>query len=454
LAAQQKMEFARLTVLIVGACSALLPALSRAEERFEMRAGVSRDEVLTRTLRPFDGASSSGVSRDTLLGKVMCGYQGWFTCPGDGADRGWHHWNKNGAFEPGRCKIDLWPDTSEFDADERFDTKFVLADGQPAQVFSSLHPKTIDRHFRWMREYGLDGVFVQRFGVEVRHPHGLYHFNTVLDHCRTSANRHGRAYAVMYDLSGLGAGETQIIIDDWKQLVDRMRIGRDSNDRAYLHHSGKPMVVVWGIGFDDNRRYTLEECAALVDFLQNDPKYGGNTVMVGVPTYWRTLGDDCVDDQQVHEIIRSADLVSPWSVGRYDSVEAVERIARDVWGPDIEWCRANSVEFLPVVFPGFSWHNMFPKSPLNQIPRRRGQFLWKQYAELQKLGAPMIYQAMFDEVDEGTAIFKCTNDPPVGASKFIDYEGLPSDFYLRLVGNGGKLIRGEIPPTAEPPAAP
>ena len=46
----------------------------------------------------------------------------------------------------------------------------------------------------------------------------------------------------------------------------------------------------------------------------------------------------------------------------------------------------------------------------------------------------MVYQAMFDEVDEGTAIFKCTNDVPVGASKFADFEGLPSDFYLKLVG--------------------
>ena len=58
----------------------------------------------------------------------------------------------------------------------------------------------------------------------------------------------------------------------------------------------------------------------------------------------------------------------------------------------------------------------------------------------------MIYVAMFDEIDEGTAIFKCTNDVPVGAeSKFLTYDGLPSDFYLRLTGNGAKLLRGEIP---------
>ena len=58
----------------------------------------------------------------------------------------------------------------------------------------------------------------------------------------------------------------------------------------------------------------------------------------------------------------------------------------------------------------------------------------------------MLYVAMFDEVDEGTAIFKCTNDPPTcDGAAFLTYEGLPSDHYLKLVGDAGKLLRGELP---------
>jgi len=422
--------------------------------RFRMHPRVSRAEVVRRTLKPFTGEHRGGVDTTTLNGKVMCGYQGWFTCPGDGSGRGWYHWQKRGAFRPGSCTIDLWPDVSEFPAAERFATEFVLADGSPAEVYSPLVASSVHRHFQWMRDYGIDGVFVQRFGAEIRHVMGLYHFNTVLANCRAGANAQGRAWAVMYDLSGLGRDAAQVIIDDWKMLVDHMRIGRDAGDKSYLRHAGRPVVAVWGIGFNDNRKYTLDDCARIVDFLANDAEYGGNTVMLGLPTYWRTLRRDSVADKKLHQIVQAAHIVSPWMVGRFRTPRQVERVALDVWKPDIDWCRNHGKDYLPVVFPGFSWHNMNPQSPLDQIPRLGGRFLWKQFVELRRAGATMVYQAMFDEVDEATAIFKCTNKPPVGKSRFLDYAGLPSDHYLWLVGQGGRLIRGEINPTQMLPARP
>lgn len=123
------------------------------------------------------------------------------------------------------------------------------------------------------------------------------------------------------------------------------------------------------------------------------------------------------------------------------------RHAEQRWKPDIEWCTQHGKEYLPVVFPGFSWHNMKPGFPLDQIPRLQGRFQWAQYVQAKEVGAIMIYQAMFDEMDEGTAIFKCTNSPPVGESRFVIYEGLPSDHYLWLTGMGARLLRGEIEPT-------
>ena len=86
-----------------------------------------------------------------------------------------------------------------------------------------------------------------------------------------------------------------------------------------------------------------------------------------------------------------------------------------------------------------------------RFPRQGGKFLWRQFTELRQAGATMVYQAMFDELDEGTAIFKCTNSPPVGDSEFLNLDGLPSDHYLWLVGQGRKLIRGEMPVTEDLP---
>jgi hypothetical protein len=394
------------------------------------------------------------VDGSTLTGKVMCGYQGWFTAPGDGSGRGWRHYPARGQFKPGFCGIDLWPDVSELDQDEKYPTPFRHSDGRAASVFSSHNRQTVLRHLRWMEQYGIDGVFVQRFGVETIHPRDLRHCNTVLAHCREGANRAGRCYAVMYDLSLLPQGGVRHVIEDWKVLVDRMHLGRDEKDRAYLRHKGKPVVAVWGLGFNDGRRYTLAECERLVDFLKGDPRYGGCTVLVGVPTGWRTLDADSVNDPALHRLLGKADVISPWTVGRYRSLEGVAEHARRRWKSDLEWCRAKGLDYLPVVFPGFSWHNSHPDAPLDAIPRLKGRFLWKQFVEAKKAGATMLYQAMFDEMDEGTAIFKCTNDPPVGQSKFLTYEGLPSDHYLWLVGMGGRLLRGEIQASEEPPRRP
>lgn len=401
------------------------------------------EDVIAATMQPYDGPIARGVDVTTLAGKVVCGYQGWFNCEGDGAGLGWVHWGKGGGTPaPANIKVDLWPDVSELGPDERFDTALRGPDGKPAQVFSSHKKETVIRHFQWMREAGIDGVFVQRFAGGLRNPPHLRHKNTVLANCREGANRNGRGYAVMYDLTGLGSNRIGEVMEDWKRLRTNMRI---CDDAAYMHHRGKPVVTVWGVGFNDDRRYTLAECRQLVDFLKRD----GCTVMVGVPTWWRSLRHDAVADPALHDVIAAADIVSPWVVGRLRNTNDVARHAARELTPDLAWCAERRLDYMPVAFPGFSWHNMYGKA-LNDIPRQHGRFLWSQITAAKGAGATMLYIAMFDEVDEGTAIFKCTNTPPDG--NFVTYEGLPSDYYLRLAGAAAKMLRGELPADAPQPA--
>ena len=387
--------------------------------------------------------SRAVVPNTSLEGKVMCGYQGWFNTPGDGTSRGWHHWNP-ALPTPGNISVDLWPDVSELAPDERFDTGFKHADGKVAQVFSSAKRETVLRHFRWMRDYGLDGVWMQRFAGEVGNPAGRAHFNGVLDSARQGARNSGRVYGVMYDLSGLKTGDIEGVINDWKSLVDATHLTRDER---YIRTKGKPVVAVWGLGFFDGRDPLFEDGAKLIDFLQHDPVYGGNLVMIGVPYQWRTHDSPTVPHAKMEALALQADIISPWAVGTSNNLGDVSRQAGEFLSPDVEWCRAHGKDYLPVVYPGFSWSNLrHDQAPSNQIPRLKGQFLWTQFLEAKERGAKMIYVAMFDEVDEGTAIFKVTNDVPdgEGKSQFVGLEGLPSDFYLNMVGWGAKMMRGEI----------
>lgn len=409
---------------------------------------ITREAVLDATLIPYRGPTWRGVDTSTLAGKVMAGYQGWFNCEGDGAEQGWVHWTKGrGAPGAGNVKVDLWPDVSELAKEDRFDTALRLADGSPAQVFSSYRRATVLKHFEWMKTYGLDGVFVQRFAVSVRSPHGLQHNNTVLLNCREGAHVNGRAYALMYDLTGLREGQMDDVIEDFRLLRTRMKLGDAQTDKAYLKHRGKPLVAVWGIGFSDGRSYTLAECRKLIEFIKNDKDAGGAggcSVMIGVPTYWRELKNDAVNDKTLHEIIALADVVSPWMVGRLRNVRDVTNYYESTFKADLAWLSERKIDLLPVLYPGFSWHNMYGKQ-LDEIPRLKGEFLWSQFREATKAGATMGYVAMFDEVDEATAIFKCTNEVPVSDGvKFLTYEGLPSDYYLKLTGEAAKMIRGEV----------
>jgi len=386
---------------------------------------------------PEEGVPRGGGSQFTSYkGMIMCGYQGWFSCQTDGAGLGWKHYEKGGQFKPGFCTIDFWPDMSEMGDDEKYRTEFVHENRTWAYVFSSANQKTVKRHFKWMADYGIDGVFVQRFASTMRSDRHYKNLNNVMQNCLSGAEAYQRALAVMYDMSGRGSEVVDLIKTDWKMLVNSMQI---SSSSSYLYHNSKPLVGVWGAGFNDGRRYTLEDIEEIVTFLKED----SCSVLLGIPTYWRTLERDCISDPAFHELLKKVDIIHTWNVGRYGDLAGVEQ-HRAVIEEDIKWCKENNIEFVPTVFPGFSWHNLKPESPLNAIPRLKGEFMWKQFYSAMSVGSEMIYVAMFDEIDEGTAIFKCTNDPPNGASQFVDYEGLSTDFYLKLTGEATKMLRGEI----------
>jgi hypothetical protein len=413
-------------------------------------------EQIVGQLAPYTGPSEPGIDVLSLKGKILAGYQGWFNTATDGADQGWFHYQKGKVFAPGNCVIDMWPDVSELPPEERYPTDFRFSDGGTAEVFSSYNPGTVGRHFQWMKDYGIDGGVLQRFASRLRNPRLLARDNVVLRNVQAAANQHGRGWAVMYDLSSLPSEDYDVVINDWRTLVTRMQLGRDSGDKAYLKPGGKPMVVLWGVGFGKESRgdpmANLLAAERVIDFLKDDPVCGGNFVSLGVPYRWLDRQSDAMADADMHRVLAKADLISPWAVGRYrgDVKEQLLTDRRII--PDLAWCSQRGIDYMPVVFPGFSWQNLKgPDRPFNEIPRQKGEFLWKQGRAAVAGGVETIYVAMFDEVNEATAIFKCLDRPPVGESQFLTMEGLPSDHYLWLTGMLGKMLRGEIPADAPLP---
>ncbi len=432
-----------------------------------------------------------GEPFDSYRGLVMTGYQGWFCAPGSGCSHEshknteWYHYRNNEIFEPGplRSSIDLWPDMREYEV--KYSTNsFIHPNGEKAQVYSNYDKSTVMLHFKWMKEYGIDGAFVQRFvGEVIDNSRGKDHFDTVLEHTMEASNTHQRAISVMYDLSGSTPEKMSKVLIDAQDIMEKYQLKDRTKQKFYLHQNEKPLITIWGVGFNDGRSYSLDD----VETLMNGLKEKGFSIMLGVPTYWRERRNDALSDLKLHDLIKAADVIMPWFVGRYDHSSYPD--FHSLIEQDIVWSNINNVEYAPLCFAGYTFRNSRPNGRV--ISRNRGQFFWSQIYHTIKSGAQMLYIAMFDEIDEGTAIYKCLNQSDVPSNKpdkdywvlyksgdfsikssevtgltgddwcklassldvtFQGYEdGLPTDHYLWLTGQGKKMLRGEIQMTPSLP---
>lgn len=186
---------------------------------------------------------------NSIQNLVMTGYQGWFSAAGDESKRGWYHYkNTNcGGFHPGCSSVDFWPDITD-EYVKTYPSPFHFEDGSTAPLFSSYDKETVDLHFKWMQDYGIDGAYIQRFIVEVKpeNAEGKRHFDQVLRNALKAAKKYNRAISIMYDLSGCTSEEVLLVEQDWAELVKAYKLDDLTQNPTYLHHNGKPLVSIWG----------------------------------------------------------------------------------------------------------------------------------------------------------------------------------------------------------------
>lgn len=381
------------------------------------------------------------VDNSTFNGKVMFGYQGWFGHPDDNSPRpNFWHWGNLSSTNSGNLHVEMYPDLREYGKNEKYSTAYSFSDGTMAPVFSSGNKQTVIRHMKWVRDYNTDGIFLQRFISEFGDKAVWMFRDSVASYVREGCNKYKRVWAVMWD--GVGHADAVVNIKiDWMNLIDNLKI-LDGN--SYLNHEGRPLVALWGYTFYDNA--TTAELESLIDWFHNSAatKYRAS-VMLGLNDNWFNKSSDWLD------AFSKADVISPWSVGRYRDQGGYNNYKNTQIGSGKSWCDSRGILFVPVIWPGFSWYNLKGQTtPKNEIPRNGGNFYWLQSYGAVAFGNPTIYIAMLDELDEATAMFKTAeNGSQAPAQNYwlsLDADGkkVPSDWYLRCAGKTARVIRGEI----------
>jgi len=87
-------------------------------------------------------------------------------------------------------------------------------------------------------------------------------------------------------------------------------------------------------------------------FKSNAPSEYQVTYMGGTPSRWGTLSADSRNEPAWAEVYAAMDVVQPWNVGRYSTLEGVDRWQETVLLPDIKVSDKNHQLYMPVVFPG------------------------------------------------------------------------------------------------------
>ncbi len=384
-----------------------------------------------------------------VVGKVTVGYQGWFACAGDGAPiNSWWHYSGGATPTPVTLtnNIHCWPDMRQFSTG--YQTGFTnFGNGQPATLFSSYDQQTVNTHFRWMAENGIDTAALQRFD-----PYSGTGFNIggegptrndMAVKVMNAAQTYGIKFYIMYDVSGWNSNAMPAQIEyDWTNVMVQLHI---TNSPMYAMQNGKPVVCIWGFGFNDsNHPWDAATCASVVNWFKSQGCY----VIGGVPTWWRTGVSDSRPD--FLSAYSAFNMISPWMVGRIGTTHDVDNFLANPQTGDLAYCGANDIDYQPCVLPGDTGQ------------RAHGDFMWHQFYNMTRLGCQGIYISMFDEFNEGNQIACTAEDAsmePIGSSSLyftLDQDGThcSSDYYLRLTGDGGKMFKGQIPLTTTRPTQP
>ena len=216
--------------------------------------------------------------------------------------------------------------------------------------------------------------------------------------------------------------------------------GMIAESDMYLHSNGKPMIAIWGIGGEqDNHILDPVEALDVVNYLKDE----GFSIYAGVIR--SDFYKDGQKDEKWNEVFSKLDVISPWHI-KGNRAEDQFTQSKKAAEEGIAALNGTNATYVPVIFPGKSGKNLRDLG-LNWKPRNGGKLYYDLGEGAIAGGAKTLYTAMFDEVNEGTAIYKTVAKkedlPRNGTYISLDVDGydVPSDKYLTIAGDLAKRLQ-------------
>ena len=357
---------------------------------------------------------------------------------------GWVGWFEGGSAGTEHAAVAYLPEVSDLSDGELCHTDMTELDGGRVRLFSSANRPTVDRHFEWMASHRLDGVFLRRAPGDPGDGAAARFRDRVAGNVRAGAEAHGRVFAIIYDL---GRATPEGLVGDWAYVVEVL--GLAGSDR-YLHHDGRPVLGVDASSLARDPEGPIHLLELVTKLRRESGGAQEFALFAVVPADWQYL-----EGRWWGDLLQAVEYVSPWSVGEAGNQAAAAGVT--VLTRGAAEAAAAGVGYAPVVWPGLSGS----EGPvLNAVPRDGGSFYWRQVYEAVSAGADALYVVSFDGMDDGTAMFRLVpriGGLPVGGgflSLDVDGYDLPSDWFLRLGGESGRLLRGELPLSSALPIIP
>lgn len=192
-----------------------------------------------------------------------------------------------------------------------------------------------------MQAYEIDGVALERFGVNFGDRRVIPYVNGITNKVIANAVRTNKKVYITWDISEWTNWFTEIKTD-FTNYVSNF-----TKSPAYAKQNGKPVIGVWGLGVV-NHTGTPAQSLDVINFLKTNGLY----VIGGVSNDWNVGGQGSQPGFQ--SVYNACDMISPWSVGAFAPGVAGATAQKNVVQADLTYCNAHNIDYQPVLWPGFA----------------------------------------------------------------------------------------------------